>query len=545
MPTSEWPTAPSIQVQQLTEQAIAQAHELELLREGFADLALAAEDKDWLRLGAAAEDAFDRRGIGQIASNCRVMTVASPLLKRGKQLRAGYVWGQGVEVQARAGAKAVQDVNAVIQAFWDDESNQTAFTSSLAQEENEGVLYSDGNFFLAAFTNPLTGRVQVRSTPFDEIVDVITNPEDRDDPWFYVREYTTTVIRPFRDAKGVLSTRARAQVIKELHPAMGYRPRVRAKAIDVEGTTMPVKWDAPMLHVPVNRLDGWKFGIPDAYASLPWARAYEGFLTDWARLVKALSKFAWRLSGDRASKAKRAASAIGAAMPAGVPPLGVQTSDAGQVAAYGPGAQLEAIPKTGATIDSESGRPLAAIAAAGIGIPVTTLLADPGTTGARATAETLREPLVREMGMRRSLWGSVIKTLASYVIDQAVKAPRGPLRGTVSRDEDDREVVTLVGEVERTVEVVWPSFDEIDIAGMVAAIVDAESTKVLPPREIAKLLLAAFQVEDADELIEGLFDDDGQWADGEGPTVGAGAEAMRRFRRGEDPADADREDDDS
>lgn len=533
----EWPTSPTA----VTEQLTAAHNEIELLREGFADLALAAEDKDWLRLGMAADVAFDRKGLGQIATNCRVMTVASPLLKRGKQLRAGYVWGQGVEVQARADESAKQDVNAVIQALWDDESNQASFTSSLAQEENEGALYTDGNFFIAAFTNPLTGRVQIRSTPFDEITDVITNPEDRDDPWFYLREYTATVVRPFQDAKGVMSTRTRPQVIRVLHPAMGYRPRVRAKAISLgNGAPVPVNWSAPMLHVPVNRLDGWKFGVPDSYASLPWARAYEGFLTDWARLVKALSKFAWRLSGDRASKAKRAASALGAALPAGVPPLGAQGSDAGQVAAYGPGAHLEAIPKTGATIDSESGRPLAAIAAAGIGIPVTTLLADPGTTGARATAETLREPLIREMGMRRSLWGSVIKTLSSYAIDQAVKAPRGPLKGTVSRDENDREVVTLTGDVERTVEVAWPSFDEMDIADLVSAIVDAASTKVLPPREIAKLLLQAFNVEDADELIEGLFDEDGQWIND--PEASAGAEAMRRFNRGEDPADQDPDD---
>src|SRR5690606_15751978 len=106
-------------------------------------------------------------------------------------------------------------------------------------------------------------------------------------------------------------------------------------------------------------LDGMKFGIPDLYASLPWARAYEGFMTDWARLVKALSKFAWRLTGDKASKARRAVAAIGGTLPAGVPPLGPNASDAGQIAAYGPGASLEAIPKTGATIDSESGRPLA------------------------------------------------------------------------------------------------------------------------------------------------------------------------------------------
>jgi len=38
-------------------------------------------------------------------------------------------------------------------------------------------------------------------------------------------------------------------------------------------------WEQPILHVPVNKPDGSKWGVPDAYAALPWAKAYEGFLT--------------------------------------------------------------------------------------------------------------------------------------------------------------------------------------------------------------------------------------------------------------------------
>ena len=90
----------------------------------------------------------------------------------------------------------------------------------------------------------------------------------------------------------------------------------------------------------------------------------------------------------------------------------------------GPGMSLEAIPKTGATIDSGSGKPLAAMVGGGAGVPVTMLLADPGVTGARATAETLDKPTILEMGMRRAAVGQRLKRILSYVIDQAVKAPR-------------------------------------------------------------------------------------------------------------------------
>lgn len=524
----DWPTDATPSTSELLTEVSALTAANGMLQERLVDLELAAEDAGWEQASQRIQQEFSRKGLEAVTRNCRLMAVASPLIKRGIQLRTGYVWGQGVNVVARAaGNDADQDVNAVVQDWWDDESNQTALTGSQAQEELERALGTDGQIFIACFTNQLTGRVQHRSTPFEEIRDVIHNPEDRDDPWFYLREYTAQAEKPFRSAAGVLSMRYRPVTVKVAHPALGYWPAARPKAINVEGTQYEVRWDQPILHVPVNRLDGWTWGVPDVYASLPWARAYEGFLTDWARLVKALSKFAWRLTGDRASKVRTAATALGAALPAGVPPL--SGSDAGGVAAMGPGANLEAIPKSGATIDSESGRPLGAMVAAGLGLPVTTLLSDPGTTGARAVAETLEQPTVLEMNMRRQLWASVLRRLASYAIDQAVKAPRGPLRGTVQQ-VGNRQVVTLAGDVERTVVVEFPDLNEMDPLKLVEAIVAADGTRAFPPLETLRLLLAALRVKDADEVIDSVTDEDGNFIDPGIEAAAAAIEAQRNRR---------------
>lgn len=505
--------------QLLLSEASALANENDMLRESLADLELAAEDRGWLKLSVALEQEFSRTGLTQVTRNCRVMAIASPLIKRGILVRTGYIWGQGVTIQARAGNEAPQDVNAVVQSWWDDESNKVSITSSQAQEELERALGTDGQIFLACFTNRLTGRVQNRSTPFEEITDVLNNPDDRDDPWFYLRTYTVTVI----EAGYSGLTRSRPETRRVFHPALGFYPAARPKSID----GIPVEWDVPILHVPVNRLDGWKWGVPDVYAALPWARAYEGFLTDWARLVKSLSKFAWRLTGDRGSKVRTAAAKLAAAVPAAEPFAG-QGSESGKVAGMGPGANLEAIPKTGATIDSESGRPLASMVAAALGLPVTTLLADPGTTGARAVAETLEEPTILEMGMRRQLWSSVLQRLASYAIDQAVKAPQGQLRGIV-KQVGNRQIVTLANEVERTVVVEWPDLNELDPVKMVEAVVNADGTGKMPPVETLRLLLHAFNVRDADEVIEGVTDENGQFID---PGIAAAAAAIEARRRG-------------
>src|SRR5690606_14422211 len=181
---------------------------------------------------------------------------------------------------------------------------------------------------------------------------------------------------------------------------------------------VPVRWDAPVVHVKVNALSGWKFGIGDAYAAIDWARAYKDFLSDWATLVRSLSRFAWRLTA-RGSKQAAAKARLAAA------PVrdGADPAHAGATAIQSPDMMLEAIPKTGATIDSESGRPLAAMVAAALDVPVTMLLGDPGLVGARATAETLNTPTENMAAGRRAVWEEAIVAIVRHVILSRIRAP--------------------------------------------------------------------------------------------------------------------------
>ena len=214
-------------------------------------------------------------------------------------------------------------------------------------------------------------------------------------------------------------------------------------------------------------------------------------------------------------------------------------NDVGATAVSDPMSQLEAIPKTGATIDSESGRPLAAMVAAALGVPVTMLLGDPGVTGARATAATLDKPTELEMNLRRELWTEVERRIHDYVLDQAVKARRGPLKGTAKRDESSgREVITLTGDKDgsqRTIDVAWPPLEDTPIDILVKAIVEADATGKVPPLVVARLLLEALGVDNVDEVLEDLVDADGNFVD---PGASAGQVAVDAFNRGQDPAAA-------
>lgn len=504
-----WDTTPRTDI---VAEAEAVLLENEDLRESFAELQLALEDKGWLALSINAAQEFSRDGLARAAGLCRILAVSNPLIKRGLALRHAYVWGQGVEVSA-----ADQGVADLVAAF--NDAAEASLTGSQAREELERALGTDGNVFLALFTNPLTGKVKPRSIPFEEIAERVCNPDDRDEPWFFLRRWSSYEI----DQTG----RRQTTLNEAYYPAVGYRPRQRWKMLD----DVEIMWDAPMVHVSVNRLDGWDFGVGDAYAAMSWARAYKEFLSDWARLAKSLSRFAWRVSGGTRSKAQAAAAKIRTAQ-------ATHADAAGATAAMTSDATLEAIPKSGATIDADSGKPLAGMVAAAMGVPVTMLLADPGQTGARAVAETLDEPTRLEMQNRRSLWTATLRTIYDYVVDQAIKAPRGPLSGTVLWDPfEDREVITLDGgddSVDRTVSIDWPTLAKVDVGTVVKAIVEADGTDKVPPLTIARLLLVALGVEDIDDVLEELTDGDGNWVD---PVASAGDQAVKAHRRGEDPAE--------
>lgn len=515
------------QIASLREDLGVERNNLELFTESFAQLQLAMEDVGWHRLLAGGEHEFSREGLRQISAVCRLFATANPLIKRGVSLRTIYVWGQGVEVSARANGRSnrngEQDVNTVLQAFLDDAANRRTFTASDAQTRLERGLATDGNLFLSLWTKPTSGRVTVRLLPYDEIDDVICNPDDASEPWFYPRKWREE-IRTVNGAVEVLERQA-------LYPAVTYRPKSRPKTWN----GWEVRWDAPVRHVKVNDLDGWKFGVGDAYAAIAWARGYKEFLEDWARLVKSLSRFAWRTTAKGAAQAQQIRAKLTSA-----PVRNVATGErdtVGATAVVADDRVLEAIPKSGATIDSESGKPLAAMVAAALGVPVTMLLADPGQTGARATAETLDQPTELEMESRRSLWTEVLRDVCEHVVREAVRAPKGQLKGSVKRDDDDREYVELAGDTEQTIDVAWPDLKAADQAGTVDAIVKAASTMTMPPEIILRLLLTALGVQHVDELVDEMTDENGTFMYPDGPQLGDGQAAADAERDGGDPAE--------
>lgn len=509
------------QVEHLLTRLEQETNNNELLQESVADLQRALYEPGWVRLTASGETEFSPEAMTQMRAICRLFAIKSPLIRRGLNLRSSYVWGQGVEITARANGRkdGEQDVQAVVKAFLDDPSNQRTLTGPQARDQLETYgLGCDGEVFVALFTKPATGRVQARILPADEIHEIICDPEDAATPWFYLRRWTHVG----RDGQG----NALRETREQLYPAVDHRPASRPGTY----AGKRVDWAAPVLHVPVNQPLHWQRGIPDSYAAVDWAKAYKEFLEDWARLMRSLARYAWKAS---APGGRNAAVRTRLAAPPERDPATGQPMHAGAMAVLPPDVQLEAVSKSGATLDADSGRPLAAMVASALDIPVTMLLGDPGVSGARATAETLDKPTETTLGQRRDLWGQVLHRILRYVITESVRATNGRLKGRVVVDDwSGQETVLLDGDTDPTIDIVWPRLDSIDPEAVVRSVVEANGTGTIPPEVIARLLLTALGVRNVDQLVEAMVGPDGEFL---WPQP-MGSPAVDRQRSGQDPA---------
>jgi hypothetical protein len=489
---------------------------LEVIVERLAELELALEDTDWIRMSLDGSREFSNAGLAKIITLARLAYLKNPLINRAVSVQAFYVWGQGVNVEAKPA-----EVDAVVQGFLDHPKNQVELTSHQARTAKEVTLQLEANLFLVLFTNTSTGRVVVRKIPVDEILagDIITNPDDAREPWFYKRVWTQ---RTFVALSGQTAYSSQTAY----YPDWRYRPAAAERPAEIAGD--PVHWDQPVFHVKVGGLEDMRFGVPEVYSALDWAKAVKTDLERYATLRAALARYAHKITTTGGSAGVAAAKAkLGTTLGAGgsetnPPPVTASTfvSTAGQT--------LEPYNTRNTLPNPDEAKRLGLMVAAGTGIPETILFGD-ADVGNLATAKTLDRPTELKMLDRQTLWADVLKDLLGFVVEQAARRANGTLGGvvTVTDDPDDASVVTLsvAGEDGKPAsvqfQIVFPEILERSVTERVEAVVAATTlgssqgtpAGTLQPRQTIALLLQALGVDDIDELLDEFAPAGTTWAE--------------------------------
>lgn len=381
----------------LSEQFEAIASENELLKESYSSMAqamLAFEDKGWNTFGGMElADSFKLEELHRAASVIRENSEANPLLKRGCGLRSSYIFGRGVSF--------TEQPPRIRRAIL-DQQNQDVLFSSEAQAINERSHFTDGQFFVLGEVN--TKKFQ--RIPFSEITGVVTDPDDQEQVRYYRRSWT-------RYEQELNSSAPKPVQISRWYPADTYEPAGGRFVSKIQN--QPVDANYKMFASKVNRRAGQIWGVPDAFPALPWAHAYNEYLKDGSRMLKALSMFAWQL------KAKTKAGATAAAATIATP------ANAGSTAVTGADMELSSMPRSG-SVNLNDGRALGSMVASALEVSVVALLSDPGTSGAYGTAQTLDVPTVKAMEARQQVWSlfyrRVMKFLGANMLELEINWPK-------------------------------------------------------------------------------------------------------------------------
>lgn len=369
---------------QLAEQFDAIASENELLRESYQSMAqavLAFDDSGWNEVSAAAtEDGFPLADLKDASKRIRELTEGNPLLKRGAALRTSYVFGKGVsfgELQPR------------FRRFIDDPVNQDVLFSPEAQAINERSHFTDGQFFILGNI----GTKQFQRIPFGEVSAIVTNPDNPEEIWYVRRTWT-------RRGQNLSGTGTQDQELNIWYPADTYAPANGRYVARIQDYPVDAKYR--MFVSRVNRRAGRTLGTPDALPAVPWAHAYNEFLKDGSRMLKALSMFAWQLKSKTKTGVQNAAAAI------------ATPGAAGSTAVLGADMELSSMPRAG-SVDLTDGRPLGSMVASALEVSVVALLSDPGTSGAYGTAQTLDVPTLKAMEARQHVWTQFYARIMSFL----------------------------------------------------------------------------------------------------------------------------------
>lgn len=488
-------------------------HENEQLAESLAQLE--QEDRGWDRVIAASDQEFTTIGIQNAIRATRVFYLKNPMVKRAVELQSQYVFGRGVQVTADDDA-----TKELIQEFINANKGQLG---QKALREKNTALQTDGNVYIALFTNPSDGTIKVRSIEALEIADKVMNPDDREEVWYFKRTSTRKTLDVNRG-----TTLTTTETI--WYPALGYDPDIKPMKIGTE----PIRWDVPVIHVKDGGLPHWKFGLPDPYAALTWVQEYSQFLKRWTIVQATFMRWAMKLTTPGGKKAITSAKDR--------LQTGIDTSTSGRdsnpppttgsLFVGGENTNLTAINTNNKTTEPDQARQIKLMVAAGLGWPEH-MFGDPSTSNL-ATAKTLDRPSELRIKDRQELWQEVLQTIFDYLRDKSAKAPSGRIAEAIK---------AKTTKVAVKISISFPEVLEHDLSEDVAAVISAATlngqtpAQTIPLQEVSRMLLRRLGMKEEyiAELQKKLFTADGDLIDPPEPKPTPGAledptaEALRSF----------------
>ena len=375
-------TNPKIDKQETRLRELTPRDELELLiREATQSVedALSLEDTGWVNLSGTTGDVITSSERITNLKLSRLYATKDPMGKQAIRLWTDYTFGTGMTWQVEdEGAKKA------LEGFWNSKANQSIL-SARGQRKSSDKLLIDGEIFFAIFLGA-KGEAKIRHIDPLEIIELITDPDDKEDVKFYRRQWSDTQGKP--------------------HETI-YRSTVNIKgeaAVDIYGKSIKHNDEALVYHLTCNTIT--QRGNPLLLPALLWMKYNTKFLASRIGIMLALAKFAWKskVKGGQTAvdiiKAKTHEQEVAAGSHL-VENLGVDTQPIKT--------------ESGASSAYQDGRMIKLQIAAAVGIPEQYF--GDISIGNLATAKTVELPMMKMFQSYQKVWADTYQDIDEIILE--------------------------------------------------------------------------------------------------------------------------------
>lgn len=335
-----------------------------------------ADEVGWSSIGATADDGPSLSQLQKRSKQIREAMTLSPHLRNGSELLANRCWSDMPRYDNVPGLNGVAFGRGVpdIGKYVNDPVNVRYVFGTNARRERSRSEFSDGVYLLLGDNS--TRRCHPLA--FSEITADYRNPDNRAEIWAYRRSWNRWNSLTVRDEP----------MVRWYFTDLFYDKRV--ESINYNGALEAVDNTQTIIDGFVNTQVGWAFGFPDAGTVIEWARKYSEFIRSGLKMSEAMARL-W---------AQYTPSTPGGASAAGVKVAGMEGFGNTSI---GTGA-LTPLSTAGKSYDFAAGIQVLAIVAAGLGVSVISLSANPGDAGGSyGAAQTLSLPERLATMARRNL----------------------------------------------------------------------------------------------------------------------------------------------
>lgn len=453
-------------VQMIERQDVAgQALAATLKESEFIKMDLLRDDVGWRKISTTANNLdmppqMRKFTVWRARQFTRFNGIVKQMLALYTNFGIGTGFGWDVIDKDESGGKAKEVLDTLIKA------NPKTFKSQ-GQRLNSDALYTDGEMFFVLFAG--TDSVKIRTIDPMEMVDIITDPDDKATPILYARRFMrgmTEKVKYYLDWNATdLDT-----TVDDIKIPTGL-PALTADNVD----------DGVVYHAKL-RGRGTR-GESGFTADMDWSAQYSKFMTARAAITLAIASLAYKLkvkggAGNIAAIQSQVGSALDTSSGSGEtnPPAA-----SGSTWLENQGAELSAMKQeTGAAAAKVDAGLFLQAAGVGSGIYPQYL----GSNSFRlATATAMEPPMMKAFEAYQGLWVDVYETIIRWVWD-----------------EFD------VPEAEQNLNTTAPPIQEINKTGLVDSVQKLVATfpKLGDSDDLIQWALAILGMNDADELLKAL-----------------------------------------